>query len=458
MKRKLLAAASAAIIFAMHATAVSAEYDYGYGYNYDYGYSDNTYGDTYTDDTDITYDYQTMYNDSAAAADNNLYGEDTSSADPTENQPVSVTLTPGKIQDKKFTVQLKIDAKKLITAADITITYDKSVLKVNSNTINEAAGGTAAGSVMEDGIFQYVYANPLGSEFKEHYLTLDMEVVDPTVRSSVLYITVNSMLDEENHEMTCVADGAIIQIEGAVPVDAGSDESMFTELRVAKSYNAISYESMGLKNVKSVTLEDGELATADDKGITTLADGITNMTVAYEDGTFEYFRLVISSPKVDADSFDEAAPVAAAPTNIVKTETRNNLKIKQLLIFVIAVIGIIMLMLEFLFIVVRPGRAFAAVRAAKPKKEKKNAFDDDDFFPETNVSYADDDEVAATDEEEAEEGYYDNDGDYVDEYTEDIGSDDVYEEETEQSEMQEDYGDVEDFEDGESGSDSEEDK
>lgn len=82
---------------------------------------------------------------------------------------------------------------------------------------------------MGSGVFQYIYTNTAGSEYDGDYLTIDFQILDPTVRSSVLYITVNSILDGDSQSITATADGTIIQIEGAVPADASADESMYTE-------------------------------------------------------------------------------------------------------------------------------------------------------------------------------------------------------------------------------------
>lgn len=387
MRKKLFAAfASAALVFSQAAT-VYADYGYDYGYGYDdygnydygydtygydtYGYDDGTSADNYNDGTGYTY----------SAAD-----DGTSSADPTKDQPATVVLEPGKIEDKKFSAKLKINSNSAITAADITVSYDPEVFKVVSSKVNEEAGGEAVATELSAGTFQYIYTNALGSEWEEEYLTVDFEIVDPTERSSALYITVNSLLNTSQHEITATADGTVIQIEGAVPVDASADESMYSELRVAKIDRPISYDSLGLKEVKAVTFEDGSLATADENGITTLAEGITNMTVEFNDGTFKYYRLVISAQKEaeqaaaeTASAADEEQPAQteSAEGAITKTQTGNAGGVMKIIIFVVIVLAVAAIVIEYIMIVKKP------FTARKPKQPSEG-IDDDDFFPEAS--------------------------------------------------------------------------
>lgn len=431
MKIRLLAAGAAAMFFALQAIAVSADYgydnyDYGYNdyYNNDYTYDNYSYDNYYYDDGSAD---NYAYNDSTAEYTTGYYGD--SSIDPTQDHPTAVTLEPGKITDMKFSAKLMIKSNVVITAADITITYDPEVFKITSNKVNEEAGGEAVATDMGSGTFQYIYTNDQGSEWEDEYLTIDFEVVDPTAGSSVLYITVNSMLDSSLHEITVTSDGTVVQIEGAVPVDASADESMYSELRVARIDRPISYESLGLKDVKAVTFEDGELATADENGITTLMNGITNMTVEYNDGTFKYYRLVISEQKAEESAADETGGITAeeettqttaADNGITKTETNNSGGVKKLIILVIVVLAAAAIVIEYFMIVGNPFAKAAAKRKEKPKSEGL----DDDFFPEASKDedqYDDTDNTDGTGQEESEESVDESemsDGDFVEEYDE----------------------------------------
>lgn len=443
MKIKLLAAGAAATVFALQAATVSADYgydNYNYGYN-DYYNNDYTYNDDYSYDNYYYDDGSTdnyAYNDSSADYTAGYYGD--SSIDPTQDHPTAVTLEPGKITDMKFSAKLKIKSNVVITAADITITYDPTVFKITSSKVNEEAGGEAVATDMGSGAFQYIYTNDQGSEWEEEYLTIEFEIVDPTVGSSVLYISVNSMLDTSLHEITVTSDGTVVQIEGAVPVDASADESMYSELRVARIDRPISFESLGLKDVKSVTFEDGELATADENGITTLTEGITNMTVEYNDGTFKYYRLVISEQKAEeslpdeaaaADLDGDAAQTAAADSGITKTEINNSSGVKKLIILVIVVIAVAAIVIEYFMIVGNP-----FVKAAKRKEKPEGEGLDDDFFPEVYKDedrYDDTENTDGTEQEDSEEvtdGYEMTDGDFVEEYDENDEYTEEYDENT----------------------------
>jgi hypothetical protein len=434
MKIKPIAATAAALLFASQAFLVFADdYNYGYGgydYNYGYGYSTDT--DTTTDysydynDYGYGYGYGYSYDDSTADTDSSgdtyAYGTyDSSSTDSEQTTPSEITLEIGEIKDLKFTAKLKIESTSPITAADITISYDPEVIKINSGTINENAGGTAAGSVISDGTYQYVYANSGGSEFEDEYLTLNAEIIDTTVRSSVMYLTVNSLLDMSAKEIGCVSDGSIINIGTAVPTDVSTDESMYSELHVTYSEDVVDYETLGLSDVSTVTLEDGELATADDSGITTLSDGITNMTVEFSDGTFQYYRLVISMPETDSetsvDSVDSAEQTAAdtsavstskksdktdksaktAKTDKSKKSDSKSNGVKKAIIIVAAVAALAAIVVEYFVIVGNPFesvlQALEKYKSENNSEKKEEDYEDDDFFPErSDESNEDDDE------------------------------------------------------------------
>lgn len=443
MRSKIIAAAAAAVF--LSAGALTAFADYGYeDYNTDYGYGDyNDYNYDYNTDTDYTYDdTYTGYG---------TYDTETSSTDPTQDHPTVVSLTPTKIKDMKFSAALKIKNKKPITAADITINYDADVFKVTGNQVHEEAGGEAAATDMGSGVFQYIYTNTAGSEYDGDYLTIDFQILDPTVRSSVLYITVNSILDGDSQSITATADGTIIQIEGAVPADASADESMYTELRVAKSDQTITFSSLGLKDVKSVTFEDGSLATADDKGISTLAEGLTNMTVEFNDGTFKYYRLVIStqSAVTQTESAAEAGATIenAADTNatsVTKTESGSSERTKKFVIFLLVLLAIAALIIEYFAVFGNPYKRYALRSNIKPKPEKEpqTPIDDDDFFPEepdrSEDTEGDEEEVAEADEADTEEYEEAESEEETEEYSEEEAEE--YEESEPEAEAAKDEG------------------
>ncbi|SDA24263.1 hypothetical protein SAMN02910447_02478 [Ruminococcus sp. YE71] len=435
MKNRLLAVFSACLLVSAQAVSASADWnDYGYtDYDYteydynDYGTADNGYSDNGNwDYNSITIDQNTDddtgYYTGTESADSSSQDDDVPLVDPFKDAPVTVKLLPTKIVDKKFSAELFIDANTDITAADLTISYDSKVLKLNKSTISKEVKGTLAAAETAPGTIQLQYTSDGSSqsnndsseestdsdssskaeEKKPSYLTLDFEITDVTERSTVLYITVNSLRDLSSTEVTYRADGTIIQIEGAVPVDASADESMYSELRVARSDSLIAYDSIGLTNVKQVTVSDTNVATADEKGLKTLADGLTNMTVEFTDGTVKYYRLVVSetAPVITTQAADgNAQPVisngqvvsdpAAADNGaggITKTETKSSAKVKYFIIYIVALLGIIAIFAEFFFFFGNPyKKAFAVMRKRKSEREAMQEAlygEENGFFPE----------------------------------------------------------------------------
>ncbi len=451
MKRKALAAVGAALVFAVSGTAAYADYgydggDYGYdngytyddGYSYDYGYDDTWTDQTYDDGTGY-YDDGTGYSDAVTELES---GTDSVLTEADLNKPAVITLVPSKIKNESFTADLKIESNHKITAADLTVNYDSNVVKLVNNRINTEAGGDAAAAETQPGTLQYQMTNAAGSDWKESYLTLKFQITELTERSTVLYIAVNSLTDEENNELTYRADGTIIQIEGAVEIDPSADESMYTELRVAKSDSPIAFESIGLTDVKSAAFTDKSVADLTEGGFATLKIGITNLTIEHNDGSLAYYRLVVADPADLTAPAEETAPAETVATTqetgIVKTETGHSpKKIMYILIYVVVLIAVIAVIVEFFIYYGNPYKKTADILKSappRPKAPKPNMLDED-MFPEAAESPKAPAEAEGYAEEESPDGGDYSEEDYEqEEYYDDDGSEGEYYEEGEYAE------------------------
>lgn len=420
MKKNLLAGICAAALLAVSSIGASADWydggyddyyydDYGYDYNnYDYGYDTYDYG--YDDTYDYGYDYNEYgYDDGTGTVDT----EGTSSADsssvldPLINSPANVTLELSPIEDTKFKADLKIDYVHKITAADFTITYDTNVLKLNSSSVSKKAEGTIAAAETTPGEVQFQYTNEQGSEFKDSYLTMNFEIIAPTERSSVIYIKVNSLLDENRTQLTYRADGSIVQIAGAVTYDASADESMYKELKIYQSDTPITFSQLGIGDVVKASIKDETLAKCDKSAITTLRTGLANMVVEFSDGTRGYYRLVVADPAttttaaasteivpvtdsgvIAADQNSAAQISSSAPdtstsqldSGITRTETKSNSNIKNLIIFILVILAIIAVIVEFFIFYGNPyAETFALLKQRRAEKAAEQAdFSDDE--------------------------------------------------------------------------------
>ena len=415
MKKRIFAAAAALLMLASQSVCAAA--DWGYDDTAQYGdqtwtdntwtdntWTDNTWTDnTWTDNTwtDNTWTDETQTGDESGSDSSST---DDSHADSANNIPVNVILEQSPIVDKKFTLDLKFSTQSKVTGADLTVLYDPAVLKMTGAVANKKAAkkpGKGVAAETEPGVIQYQFNDPEGSEWKESFLTMSFEVVDALQKSSAIYIKVNSILDEYSTLLSYRADGTIVQIAGAVEYDAKDDESMYTELRVAKSDKPVSLESLGFQNVASVQFEDKKLASSDNKSITTLGYGLTNMTVEFTDGSKKYFRLVVSqaapadvttaagvvgspdqaAPSAQTASGTDAADKAAVqpeaseqPEGLTKTETHNKSKVKYLVIYILVLVALIAIIVEFFVFYGNPYAKTAAIL----RKRKEGA---DEGYP-----------------------------------------------------------------------------
>ncbi len=437
MKKRLLAVCLSVLLSAANAVYASADYDYNYDgytdYSYDYN-ADDTYADYgYYDDTQ-QYGY----------AGYDTSSEEASSIDPTENYPTQVRLDATPIVDNAFSAQLKIDSRSLVTSADLTITYDAKTLKLTkSSTGVTPEGVTSAAAETEPGVIQFQYANPAGSDGKSAYLTLDFEVTDLSERTTLLYININSLMDNTNTEMTATSDGTIIRIMDSVEVDPSADESMYSELKLPLIGSPITFEQLGLTDVASISIEDQDIASADSASITPLTPGLTNMVISYNSGAKKYFRLVVSDPyanKSAAENNSSAAqPSVSAVPQITVKETDNSLKIRNIVIYFLVLAAIAAIFIEFFVIVGNPyAKTAEAIRRKRAREEAE--FDEEyDTIPESDFEQDDDEyedeeysdegnDPEEADMQEEEEGFevvVEADSDEADgEWSEELGEDD----------------------------------
>lgn len=420
MKKRLLTAAACLCLLAAGSVYASADYTDAYADDQTGNYTDYGYGTNYGYDTDYGYDTNTgTYDDPSAYPQDTYdpYGLYTSSADPTSNRPAVLKLDATPITDNKFSAQLKIDCRSLIVSADITITYDPKVVKLlkvtpaqDTEDTSAAAGTTAAAAAaeIESGIIKFSYSNPAGSDSKDEYLTLDFEVIDLTERTTALYMNVNSLTDNTNTELTATADGTIIQIKGAVEVDASADESMYPEISLPLTAQPITLEALGLADAKTVSFADNTVAEINGSDISTLSEGITNMTVEMSNGKFRYYRLVVTEKNSSqtAPAAPPAAEVATQPSEpqITLTETNNSKKIKYIVIYFAVIIAVAAVFIEFFVICGNPYAQTAAIlRQRRETARRIREYEENDDYntiPESDIDDTDDDESA--DEEFAE--------------------------------------------------------
>ncbi|MCD8095354.1 MAG: hypothetical protein LUE12_04420 [Ruminococcus sp.] len=397
MKLKLITALSLTTLVFLSGV-FSAFADYSADTSYSSDYTAPQYSDTYS------------YSDSDTLSSNSLYTEATESE---SSDPIEIKIDAGEIEDKIFNAELNITTETEIASADFTIIYDSDVLTLLSSEAAEIDYAAAAAAETEDGKIQYQLLSSSGVSLEEPYMSMQFQVLDTNEKTTVIYVTINSLQDVNSNELTYRSDGTIVNIESAAAVDASADESMYSEIKILKSDEPISYESLGFSGVTSVTFENEDLATADDEGITALSSGITNMTVEFEDETYAYYRLVISEPNNEASEEAESSVLSAdevilESNDITKTETKSSQNVKKLIIYLLVIAAVAAIIVEYFMIVDNPyAKAFAFL---KIRRQQNSDNSDEEMNHLPNDENTDDEYSSDEDLPGSEESFFENSG------------------------------------------------
>ena len=239
--------------------------------------------------------------------------------------PTVVKLVVSEVKDKKFTAKINIQCDHLISNASISVGYDDSLVEFEKCETNDKAGGMAVDNAFA-GKFVYNYVNADGTDFDGDYATLHFKVADEKLTSTVLYLTVNSLDDENLNAISNQVENGIVKYQDAA--DVQQDDSDYIEIDVDYSKYPIAPEDIGLTDVESVTVANGEVLIFEDGKFQTLSTGETKIDIVYKDGSVGHFKIVIKEPEaVKLESSEaEATSKAASP---VTEEKSGSLKGKE---------------------------------------------------------------------------------------------------------------------------------
>lgn len=230
-------------------------------------------------------------------------------ADTPTSTPTVIKLVVSEVKDKKFTAKINIQSDHLISNASISVGYDESLIEFEKCDTNDKAGGMAVDNAFA-GKFVYNYVNADGTDFDGNYATLHFKVADEKLTSTVLYLTVNSLDDENLNAISNQVENGIVKYKDAA--ESESDDSNYIEIDVDYSKDPIDPADMGLTDVDSVTVENGEVLIFEDGKFQTMSTGETKIDITYKDGSVGHFKVVIKDPEVS--KVESSSKTAAAPT------------------------------------------------------------------------------------------------------------------------------------------------
>lgn len=259
--------------------------------------------------------------------------------------PTVVKLVVSEVKDKKFTAKINIQCDHLISNASISVGYDDSLVEFEKCETNDKAGGMAVDNAFA-GKFVYNYVNADGTDFDGDYATLHFKVADEKLTSTVLYLTVNSLDDENLNAISNQVENGIVKYQDAA--DVQQDDSDYIEIDVDYSKYPIAPEDIGLTDVDSVTVANGEVLIFEDGKFQTLSTGETKIDIVYKDGSVGHFKIVIKEPEAVKLESSEAEATSKAASPVSEKKSGSSMGV---IIGVVCVLCVALIAAEYLMIV-----------------------------------------------------------------------------------------------------------
>ena len=279
----------------------------------------------------------------------------------------TVELKVGKVKNGKFVAKIKIKSDYPVANLSATVEYDSSLIKLVKADHNSDAGGMATDK-NSSGKYVYNYINNYGSNYEGTYDTLNFELVDKSMVSTVLYLTVNSLDDTSLNPIGYTAENAIVKNNEVDSNGFSLNSNDYTKINIQMNGDPVSLESLGIKNVKDCTIENGEILIYENGNFKTLSTGSTKVMVTFKDGTTGYYIVTISQP----DDSSQAVTTVVTTTNKSNDTPNNGISIKDILIRFVVAAGVIVVFVEY-FVILK------SKKKNKPQEEENNLEEENDL-------------------------------------------------------------------------------
>lgn len=196
----------------------------------------------------------------------------------------------------------------------------------------------------------------------------------------MLYLTVNSLDDENLNAISNQVENGIVKYQDAA--DVQQDDSDYIEIDVDYSKYPIAPEDIGLTDVDSVTVANGEVLIFEDGKFQTLSTGETKIDIVYKDGSVGHFKIVIKEPEAVKLESSEAEATSKAASPVSEEKSGSSMGI---IIGVVCVLCVALIAAEYLMIV--KNKTVGDNKSANKDNDKD--IHDTDESDDTNLSEPD---------------------------------------------------------------------
>jgi len=294
-------------------------------------------------------------------------------ADKPTSKPGTVSLDVGEVKNGEFKVKLKINCDALISNASASVSYDSSLLEYVSSDQNDNAGGMAVENCF-DGKFVYNYVNKDGTDYQGTYITLKFKIIDETMVSTVLYLSVTSLDDNNLVPISFSSENAIVRNPDAEVAEPENEESDPEEIEIPFKNEPVMLSEYGIEDIKECVIENGEVLLYENGAVLTMETGTTKITVTHSDGSKSYYLVKVTEETESSEA--EAVEAVAGINNKTDSQktadnAQNGNRIRNLLIIGAVTIAVIVLIAEYIMIM-KPFGSKAKEKADEDETEDES--------------------------------------------------------------------------------------
>ncbi|MBO5448759.1 MAG: hypothetical protein J5994_05480 [Ruminococcus sp.] len=351
--KKAAAAVFAAMIFAASAaTTVCADYDNNYDPNTDYG-TDNGYTQS---DTSVSTAAPVLENPPVSAGNEvtSVYTAATVQTtttlvpDKPTSKPATIKLDVGEVKNGEFKVKVKIDSESLISNASFSISYDTALMEYVSYEPSSDAGGMAVENCF-DGKFVYNYVNKDGSEYDGTYVTLKFRLLDENMISSVLYLSVTSLDDNNLIPISYFTDNGIVT-NGEAETTTSQTAEKPVEINIPKADVPVELAEFGIENIEKCTVKNGDVLLYQNGAVLTLEMGSTEIEVTHTDGSRKLYIINVVEAAENSGISSSAVEASAKPKGTVRTAKQGKNSLRNVIILGAVTLAVILIIVEYIVI------------------------------------------------------------------------------------------------------------
>lgn len=216
-----------------------------------------------------------------------------------DNNAVQLSVSVSNIEDGKFTAVLNVSTKEKIALIQGSIGYNKDEYRLTSAQLAQDDGGVLVEDKAE-GKYSFTYSSEAGSDRSGEYIKLGFEMIKPSEKNDVLFLTIDNVLDMQTQSLNFGKSDGIID-----PTGSPSVSQDVKAIRLAAFARPYTFEELGFADVINCEVEESQVAKYSEGGIVAMTPGTVSAKLINKDYTIQKVRIEVYSAQ---DGDEPAAP------------------------------------------------------------------------------------------------------------------------------------------------------